>query len=139
MTRLRVISGGVPSGEPPPIVWNRLPLDDQRRALVIRDAGAPGLCALAWDDGRPFLIGIRELRLPAQRVALDAWKTVAEVARLPIRDERSPLLRPFDEGSISTAQALELERRRREIRREMRPDLGELFDFTSRDRRDLFT
>lgn len=136
MPDLRVIEGGLPSGEPPAIVWNRLPLDDQRRALVIRDSG-PGLAALAWDDGRAFLVGIRELRLPGQEAALEAWKTLAEVAHLPIRDERAP--RPLAEGSISTAQAIELERRRRAVRREVRQDPGYLFDFTSRDRRDLFT
>lgn len=134
---LGVINGGVPSGEPPPIVWNRLPLEDQRRALVIRDAPRVGFAELAWDDGRPFLVGIRELRLPGQEAALEAWKTVAAVAHLPIRDERVP--RPLSEGSISTAQALELERRRREIRRGLQQDPGDLFDFTSRDRRDLFT
>lgn len=134
---LGVINGSAPSGEPPPIVWNRLPLEDQRRALVIRDGVTAGFCVVAWDDGRPFLIGIRELRWPAQAAALEAWKAVAQVGRLAIRDERTP--QPLAEGSVSTAQALELERRRRQLRKGEPRDPGPLFDLTSRDRRDLFT
>lgn len=140
---LRVIGGGVRPDEPPPIVWNRLPLDGQRRALVIRDASppAPGLVDLAWDDGRAFLVGIRSLRLPAAATALEAWKLEAELIKAVIRDERADPFEAADRANEAQAKAAALERARRdrESRREMQPLApGGLFDECRRGEQDLF-
>lgn len=143
MSGLRVIEGGVSPDEPAPIVWNRQPIEDQRCALVIRDNADPWEpVVLAWDDGRPFLIGIRCIRLPADAAALEGWKAVAVVGRCEIRDERtSPdVFGEADANNARTAVAarLEHERRARELRRAHQPmPSGGLFDQVQRGTQEL--
>lgn len=135
---MRVIPGGVPPGLPAPIVWNRLP-SASPRALVIRDAEA-GALDLAYDDGRPFLVGIRSVRLPQDQGAFDAWLAQAKAEGLELRDERRPrVLEAAQEPGTHMRHAVaDLERQRR-LRRHREP-AGDtpLFDFTRRDQRDLF-
>lgn len=141
---LRVIQGGVEAGSTPPIVWNRQPIEDQRTALVIRDypdAWEP--IALAWDDGRPFLVGIRTIREPVDSAALAAWCAAAVVEGLPIRDERAAP-NVFAEAEANNArkaaaERLERERRARDARRDHQPLAeGGLFDEVRRATADLF-
>lgn len=142
---LRVIQGGVAAGEPAPIVWNRLPIEAQRVALVIRNAalsGAQNRLDVAWDDGRPFLIGIRSIR-DTNDPALEAWKALAVLVGCEIRDERStPDV--FAEADANNARAavaarLEQERRARDARRAYQPpSAGGLFDEVRRNTQELF-
>jgi hypothetical protein len=125
------------------IVWNRQPIDAQRVALVIRDAEMRGHVDLCWDDGRPFLIGIRTMRMPGNEVGLEAWKLQAELARLPIRDERRP--DPFadpsaDRAARCLAHQLESHARERQAKRRALPaDDLDLFNPNRREARDLFS
>src|SRR4051812_42143705 len=94
-------------GLPAPIVWDRLAIEDQRRALVIRDACAPGCrdrIDLAWDDARPFLVGIRSVRLPDGAAGLEAWKALAVLIGAEVRDERQTP-DPFAEADANNARA----------------------------------
>lgn len=137
MAQLTVIEGGVRAGDPPPIVWNRVPADGARRALIIRDAPDPREpIVAAWDDGRAFLIGIRAFRLPADEKALAAWISAAKADGVPVVDQRDPNAL---QGSVTTSQALELARRTRDQRRRSEPlPAGGLFDLVQRDQGDLF-
>lgn len=137
---LAVIEGGKgqPRHERPVVIWNRAPVASARVALVIRDNPDPREpIALAYDDGRPWLIGIRCICLPADQEALAAWLASARADGLEVRDERTgnPLLM----GQTTLAQRIELKRREREARRDNQPlDPGGLFDQVRRDTRDLF-
>lgn len=130
--------------EPREIVWNRQPYESQIVALVIRDhADAWEPVALAWDDGRPFLIGIRCIRLPGDAVALDAWRGVATINRREVRDERSApdVFAEADANNARAAMAARLEtvRRDREARRASFPlPAGSLFDEVTRAQTELF-
>lgn len=137
---LAVIEGGKGQSRPkrPVVIWNRTPLASGPVALVIRDNPDPREpIALAYDDGRPWLIGIRCICLPADQEALDAWLASARADGLAVRDERTgnPLLM----GQTSLAQRLALKIREREARRDNQPlDPGCLFDQVRQDTRSLF-
>lgn len=150
---LSVIEGGVPAGAPRPIVWNRMPLEGARRALVLRDTADPWEpIAAAYDDGRPFLVGCRCFRLPADARALQAWIDGAKVDGLALVDERAPVervqladgaavqhlvpgVRPVD----PTAHELALLAMKRQQRRGCAPlPAGGLFDEVARNQQDLF-
>ncbi|HEV2530936.1 hypothetical protein [Phenylobacterium sp.] len=137
MTRFSVIEGGVPAGAPRPVVWNRPPLTGQIIALVVRDTGdAREPLEACYDDGRPFLVGIRRFRPPVDQPALDAWIARAVADGLHVVDQRAPSLAT---GSISTRQAIELEQRRRAQPRAAEPlPAGGLFDLVRRDQGELF-
>lgn len=137
---LRVIDGGVDPEAPRPIVWNRAPLSGQHLALVIRGAeGTRDRIDLAWDDGRPFLIGIRSVA-PGNRVAVEAWKLAAELEGAAIRDERAPG-DPWnvEQGDAQLRHDLERVQRERESARDFQPmPAGSLFDEVHRNTRELF-
>lgn len=133
----RVIDGGIiDPHEPVPIVWNRQPIDAQRVALVIRDAplvDCRDRVDVAWDDGRPFLIGIRSIRLPENPAALEAWRALAALIGAEIRDERrtpDPFATADAENARkAVAERLERESRLRGQRRTHNPlPAGSLFD-----------
>lgn len=122
------------------IVWNRQPIDSQRVALVIRDAPLSDCrdrVDVAWDDGRPFLIGIRSIRLPDNPAALEAWRSLAVLIGAEVRDERQTP-DPFAEADANNARkavAARLEAKRREVdaRRTHSPmPTGSLFDQVTR-------
>lgn len=116
-----------------PIVWNRQPIDAQRVALVIRDGQYMGRVDLAWDDGRPDLIGIRSVDPNTGAAAIEAWKLHAELCGAEVRDERQVLTA----GSISTREAIaRLERERTQRRGLSAP--GILFNHEARAERGLF-
>lgn len=130
---------------PREIVWNRQPYESQIVALVIQDSAWPGFIELSWDDGRPFLIGIRTLKLGAgaDTVALDAWRGVATINRREVRDERSApdVFAEADANNARAAMAARLEtvRRDREARRASLPlPAGSLFDEVTRAQAELF-
>lgn len=133
---LRVIAGGVDPSGPPPIAWGRQPIDPDRRALVIRPAeGTRDRLDLAWDDGRPFLVGIRSVAPEDVARVVAAWSDYARLIGAEVRDERPALLG----GSVSPEEALRRETWRRDARRQNQPlPEGSLFDFTARDQRGLF-
>ena len=127
---------------PREIVWNRQPFDSQIVALVIRDAERRGFADIAWDDGRPFLIGIRTVTT-SDAAALEAWRTCAAVAGHEIRDERaSPDV--FAQADANNARAavaarIDAKRRETEARRAHSPmDAGSLFDEVRRNTQELF-
>lgn len=125
------------------IVWNRQPYESQIVALVIRDAERPGYVDVCWDDGRPFLIGIRTLRDGLETPALDAWRGVATINRREVRDERSApdVFAEADANNARAAMAARLEtvRRDREARRASLPlPAGSLFDEVTRAQTELF-
>lgn len=125
------------------IVWNRQPYESQIVALVIRDAERRGYVDVCWDDGRPFLIGIRTLRDGLETPALDAWRGVATINRREVRDERSApdVFAEADANNARAAMAARLEtvRRDREARRASLPlPAGSLFDEVARAQTELF-
>ena len=131
--------------KPREIVWNRQPYESQIVALVIRDAERRGFVDVCWDDGRPFLIGIRTLKLGAgaDTVSLDAWRGVATINRREVRDERSApdVFAEADANNARAAMAARLEtvRRDREARRASLPlPAGSLFDEVTRAQTELF-
>ena len=129
--------------EPREIVWNRQPYESQIVALVIQDSAWPGFIELSWDDGRPFLIGIRTLRDGLETPALDAWRGVATINRREVRDERSApdVFAEADANNARAAMAARLEtvRRDREARRASFPlPAGSLFDEVTRAQAELF-
>lgn len=132
---LRVIEGGYQPGEPPPIVWNRLPIDKARVALVIRDARAGGY-DLAWDDGRDCLTGIRSVRAEQSGVIL-SWQSLALSEGVRLRDERKVL--GLANGSTTTAEDLRrLEQARAAKRAPLELPAGSLFDTVTRDQQEMF-
>lgn len=125
------------------IVWNRQPYESQIVALVIRDAERRGYVDVCWDDGRPFLIGVRTLRDGLETPALDAWRGVATINRREVRDERSApdVFAEADANNARAAMAARLEtvRRDREARRaSFSLPVGSLFDEVSRAQTELF-
>lgn len=138
MPKFTVIEGGVPDGAPPPVVWNRAPLQGSLRALLILDSGDPWEpITLAYDVGAAYLVGIRNIRLPADAATFQAWQDGARADGLQVVDQRSPA--PLLAGGISMAQTVELELRRREARRDCAPlPQGSLFDEVRRNQKELF-
>jgi hypothetical protein len=129
--------------KPREIVWNRQPYESQIVALVIRDAERRGYVDVCWDDGRPFLIGVRTLRDGLETPALDAWRGVATINRREVRDERSApdVFAEADANNAHAAMAARLEtvRRDREARRASLPlPAGSLFDEVTRAQTELF-
>lgn len=122
-----------------PIVWNRLPVETQRVALVIRAAeGTRDRIDLAWDDGRPWLVGIRSID-PGNTVALEAWKLHAELIGATIRDERPDDPLQESQGAAQTRHDLAQLQRDREAKRDVQPmPAGGLFDEVRRNTQDLF-
>jgi hypothetical protein len=129
--------------EPREIVWNRQPYESQIVALVIRDSDRRrGAFDVAWDDGRPFLIGIRTLVVGVDSAALDAWRGLATFLRREIRDERAApdVFAQADANNARKAMVarLEAERRRREAARDNQPlPVGSLFDEVTRAQAEL--